>query len=1182
MQTQQVEKQRLLNQNNLCNKRAQSINSEGQNELDIAGIKVLFPFEPYDCQLIYMQKVIETLQTGTTALLESPTGTGKTLSLLCSVLAWTNHLKTDYQKLKEFEMAGNSLHKNIGVPNIIYSTRTHTQLNQCVQELKTTAYHPRIAILGSREQLCVHPKVSKEKGSKQNTKCRSINAPSSAHKCWFKLGSKNMSGVTKAVLSNHILDVEDLHLIGKDQGFCPYYHSIENCVDADIIFMPYNYLVNPNIRPPSLKISNSIVIFDEAHNIESVCCDSVSFELRAETLAQCISEVQSVLELNKTSEDCLVSAEDLAGLKKVLLNLEQVIENIKLPKASRENAEPSITREGDYIFEILKEAEITMDVKDTIIDVAQDVLRELVTPEAEESASLTMSSAANRSSRSAGKYGLEVFVTAMQTIFGKTFKSESFKVHIAIKKRSKSSSFNLMTSRTLSVWCFNPGVAISSLKKEVHAMILTSGTLSPLQSFSSELQIEFPIRLENDHLIKPAQIYVGVLEKGPCCKELSSAYQIRTTDEYMHEFGNVLVNIARRIPFGMLVFFASYTHMENCVEYWRNHRIGNKSIMAQIEKNKHVISEPRGGGQSAVKQVFAEYTSSLKRDGGAMLLAVMRGKVSEGMDFSDNFARCVVIAGIPYPYMKDPKICAKKQYMNVQYTRAQHTGSSNGGVNGQAWYQQQAVRAVNQAIGRIIRHRFDYGCVILADKRFSFSRNQQDISKWIRPHIKTVKNFGLLTRDLTMFFKQTAKQFDQFQKKPKNDENAAAADRFAFIKVKRELENISSTNAELDVAQALATVNEEEKEHQFKRNVRKRKYSDLQVGNIQKRFLSTPNDSAHKKRRVMKIAYELNDYGSAPSVENTSRNNCNKLDISFHGNTPMASHILKRGRMESSQANGASQSSHKRKKANATKLRLESDHLSQAKYVRNHECNKRKAKRVAVLQMIKNELSATEYQTFKSVLKLLQTMKNSADQRAFDENVVTPFRALFFSTPKRQHFLVDLKKYIPKQFVAYYARKLEQITLTMPVQVHHSLDDSFVKLRKLQNKNADVSVPQNKHKRKKKTVTKSNGFDGLCRSLMRSEDFRKLHRSLKEWKGVKNDAEMTQNKKRILNSIVNIFLETCRDDIKEGHLTKFRSISKAFNNRLTKQQDKKIYHQIIRNTDQIKPHLQTLYQTRMK
>ena len=58
----------------------------------IEGIEVKFPFEPYSAQVKYMEKVIKTLNKKKThALLESPTGTGKTLSLLCATFAWLVH-----------------------------------------------------------------------------------------------------------------------------------------------------------------------------------------------------------------------------------------------------------------------------------------------------------------------------------------------------------------------------------------------------------------------------------------------------------------------------------------------------------------------------------------------------------------------------------------------------------------------------------------------------------------------------------------------------------------------------------------------------------------------------------------------------------------------------------------------------------------------------------------------------------------------------------------------------------------------------------------------------------------------------------------------------------------------------------------------------------------------------------
>lgn len=43
-------------------------------------------------------------------------------------------------------------------------------------------------------------------------------------------------------------------------------------------------------------------------------------------------------------------------------------------------------------------------------------------------------------------------------------------------------------------------------------------------------------------------------------------------------------------------------------------------------------------------------------------------------------------------------------------------------LSGEAWYVQQASRAVNQAMGRVIRHRHDYGAIILCDERFQVRR----------------------------------------------------------------------------------------------------------------------------------------------------------------------------------------------------------------------------------------------------------------------------------------------------------------------------------------------------------------------------------------------------------------------------------------------------------------------------
>ena len=57
-------------------------------ECEFDGVTVKFPYTPYEVQRVYMSKVIECLKEKRFGCLESPTGTGKTLALLCASLAW--------------------------------------------------------------------------------------------------------------------------------------------------------------------------------------------------------------------------------------------------------------------------------------------------------------------------------------------------------------------------------------------------------------------------------------------------------------------------------------------------------------------------------------------------------------------------------------------------------------------------------------------------------------------------------------------------------------------------------------------------------------------------------------------------------------------------------------------------------------------------------------------------------------------------------------------------------------------------------------------------------------------------------------------------------------------------------------------------------------------------------------
>lgn len=73
-------------------------------------------------------------------------------------------------------------------------------------------------------------------------------------------------------------------------------------------------------------------------------------------------------------------------------------------------------------------------------------------------------------------------------------------------------------------------------------------------------------------------------------------------------------------------------------------------------------------------------------------------------------------------------------------------------VSGEVWYNQQAWRAVNQSIGRIIRHKDDYGAIILCDERFSNRSSDCMLAPWLQHKLEIWQRFGDANMLLRSFF----------------------------------------------------------------------------------------------------------------------------------------------------------------------------------------------------------------------------------------------------------------------------------------------------------------------------------------------------------------------------------------------------------------------------------------------
>lgn len=284
-------------------------------------------------------------------------------------------------------------------------------------------------------------------------------------------------------------------------------------------------------------------------------------------------------------------------------------------------------------------------------------------------------------------------------------------------------------------------MAIKSLQNlGVYNILITSGTLSPLESFEGEMGIPFPIKLQSTHVIAKKQLSLQLIFKDSNGLELSGAYTNRNNVKYYYGLGSTIFELAKSIPKGMFIFFSSYTSINTCVEHWKNGPLWN-----HITGEKQVFIEPRT--KNEFNNSLTQFKEAVDTDDGAIFMGVSRGKLSEGMDLGDDYCRAVVIIGLPYPAAYDPKVTLKKKYMD----------DYNPKINGQKWYMLQMKRALNQSVGRVVRHKDDYGAIIICDSRF---RTLGDgLSKWIQAlntdmNARINEGFGTKMTNIANFYKQ--------------------------------------------------------------------------------------------------------------------------------------------------------------------------------------------------------------------------------------------------------------------------------------------------------------------------------------------------------------------------------------------------------------------------------------------
>ena len=234
--------------------------------------------------------------------------------------------------------------------------------------------------------------------------------------------------------------------------------------------------------------------------------------------------------------------------------------------------------------------------------------------------------------------------------------------------------------------------------------------------------------------------------------------------------GLALLMVAMYVDKGVIAFMTSFANMDAWKLKWSRTRLRDAlpehewctlcrkltteygshildaTILQAIERVKRggVHWDARGpnGGDvvgSAYKRGVDTTTS------GAVLVTVMRGRLSEGISYDDDYGRGIVVFGMPFRSTQDSRTNA--------WNRAVEQSVREAAAFVGTWPRQDdmscgaalcdAMRAINQCAGRGIRHKGDRSVVVAIDSRFGERRNACHFPAWLRRNMSDCARLSL-------------------------------------------------------------------------------------------------------------------------------------------------------------------------------------------------------------------------------------------------------------------------------------------------------------------------------------------------------------------------------------------------------------------------------------------------------
>ncbi len=614
----------------------------------------LFPYDPRPNQHEIIAAIEGVLETGADLVCESKTGSGKTICALVGTIPYALE----------------------NAKRVLYITRTNSQQRQVIGELRAINRSERVFGIGlqGRANLCgllaLEPELRGATTDELSRLCSdrkrvalrirdarvSGEAPpeSKYEPCSFYDALLDMDNAKILAYAREALPTMEEWVAYADTHGCCAYELIKQLIPyATVVTAPYIYFLNRFIRRNLLywwriDLDEMIVVLDEAHNIPDYARELGTRELSEQTLKMAMDEA------NQQNDPELPNGTPMSVFFDLIMDImagmvEEYIED-----------EDALVPPDELETELMYRQHITSRVLDRIIEdlvTRGEVIREM--------------------RRKKGKLARS-YIGAVGSFlqFWTTIEARYHVKLICVDEQV-----------LLQAYCLDPSL-VTGVVTDAHASVHMSGTLAPLNEYRDSVGLERSCVLAQYRSPFPEENRLTLFTRSVTTKYEAMKRDAGMVDRIAEELRSIITATARNIG----VFFPSYALRD---------RILGTAPFEETVRSQTVYIEERGMSQDGVMRLAKRFKSGE----GGLLLSVMGGRLSEGIDYPGESLEVVVIVGIPYP-KPTAKQRALRHYYDVKFNRGwEYTVIA------------PTTRKLLQTVGRLIRDEEDRGVAVILDSR---------------------------------------------------------------------------------------------------------------------------------------------------------------------------------------------------------------------------------------------------------------------------------------------------------------------------------------------------------------------------------------------------------------------------------------------------------------------------------